>query len=149
MGKVTDITDAIVGVVETALGAGYTRLPNPYLANENAHVLLTKGYGVAIGTGTRLDREVCRIYYQRTYQIVLTKLVYSTLNNVDERADIDMAILEDFEAVFKALEANATLSSHAVTSRVESDSGIEFADSESLKFIMMTIDLTVEYQESY
>lgn len=149
MGKITDIHDALVDLVEGALDASYTRLPNPYMVMENAHTFLTKGYGIAVGAGVRLDLTSCQASYQRTFQIVLTNLVYSTVNNVDTRASIDLSILEDFQALFLALEREPSLSGVVYRTTVESDTGIEYADSDALKFIYMTIDVTVEYQESY
>lgn len=149
MGKVTDIHDALVDLVETTLGATYTRIPNPYLVMENAHTFLTKGFGIGVGSGVRLDLGTCQASYQRTYQIILTNLVYSTVNNVDTREAIDLSILEDFQALFLALERDPHIGGTVFRSTVESDTGIEFADSEALKFIMMTIDVTVEYQEQY
>lgn len=148
MSTISNIVTALTQIVSTSLPT-HTRMPNPYVVEQNAETWLNKGFGIGVGPGVREDRDLCNAYYSRTFQVVITRLVYATENNTDERASIDLSILEDFQGAFIAIEREKNLLGNAIDCRVESDGGVQFYDSERLKFIFMTIEITVSYMEKY
>lgn len=148
--KISDIYDEIVSICESSLDTTYKRIPNPYVAEENAQIILDKGFGVSIGPCERVDLDVCKMYYRRFFNIVIVRLVSATEHDVTRKEAIEKAILEDLQSVRIAIERdNNTLSGNATKTDYESDSGIEFLISPSgFKFYSLNVTLSVLYNET-
>mgnify|MGYP001393609270 CR=1 FL=1 len=149
--KISDIYDEIVSICESALDASYKRIPNPYVPEDNAQIILDKGFGVAIGPGQRINLDVCKMYYERFFNIVLVRLISATEHDVTTKEDIEKAILEDLQSVRIAIERdNNTLSGNATKTDYDSDSGIELLTSpvSGYKYYSLNVTLSVLYNET-
>jgi hypothetical protein len=146
--KIEEIYDAICDILETSL-SDYKRITNPYELTENSFLLLGKGYGIAIGPGTDTERYVgCLITERRSFAISIIRRMETTQNNLDKRVMIEKDILIDHDVLRKAFYNDSTLGSKAIKSTITDDSGINFIDSDRLKFLAIELNLEVEYQES-
>lgn len=146
--KVLDIYDAIVDLIEATLPT-HKRLPNPYVVDQNTYAQMTKGFGMAIGTGFDTERFVCDLVtWQRSFTIILVQRITTTQNNIGSRETIEKAILEDHDKLRKAFYLNSSLGEKAIKSTVSSDSGPTFVDADLLKFFTLEINLNVEYLET-
>jgi len=146
--RIEEIYDALATVIETALPA-YVRFPNPYVITENTYLHMKSGFGLAIGPGTDTERLVgCQLSWQRSFTVVLVKQVTTTQNNTALREGIEKDILDDHDALRKAVYANSTLGSRAIKTTLISDGGVNFIDGDRLKFLSMEIEIVTEYLES-
>jgi len=148
MSKIEDIRDAMIAKVETALGAGWRRLPNAYVVEENTYLQLQKGYAVRTDAGLNLELTVtprCGVMYERIFTVILIRQMTATQNNVTARDGIDQLLQDDIEALHKAFELDHTLGGIAVICTVVGDTGINFIDAERLKFLQTEINLRVQY----
>ena len=148
MTKISDIYDALDTAVSTALGSTYTRLPNPYSADENSELYLKRGYGIAFGAGAN-DRDSMGGIgsYIREFVVVLVNQVTTTDHNVDAREVLEKSFMEDHYKVWKALELDADLGGSSLTTQV-SDSGIEFAEGDRKKYFLSEFNVEVKYHET-
>ena len=149
LSKISTIYDNLQTLVGAALST-WKRLPNPYVADQNAELLLTKGYGIAIGPGrNRPDIEVgCRAYYERIFNVVLTQQITTTDHDSTARAAIEKALVEAFYAVRRAIDGDNTLSAQAVSVDYQDDSGIELLLGARAKCMSINVNFLVLYQES-
>lgn len=149
MSKISTIHDAIVTLVSTNLST-YDQLPNPYRPELNNELYLQKGFGVAVGAGQRTDRLIsCQLSWERIFQIVLTKQITTTAQNLSQLETISKDLLEDHFTILDALEKDTTLTQTAINSRIISDAGIEFLEIEDStgRYFVMVIDVLAEYLE--
>lgn len=146
--KVLTIYDAIIDQIETSLPT-YKRLPNPYVVDQNTYAQLTKGYGMAIGSGIDTKRYVCDLVtWKRNFTIILIQRITTTQNNIGSREVIEQSILRDHDTLRKAFYLNSSLGGNAIESTVSIDDGLTFVDADLLKFFTLEMNLVVEYQES-
>lgn len=145
--KIEDIYDEVCDLVEAAL-PNAKRFPNPYQMEVNALGRVDSAYGIVVGPGQNTERYVgCLISWQRTFTLRLLRKIVTTENNLGKRVTIEKGILADHDAVQKAFY-NSTLNGQVIKTIVSDDSGIEFLDGDTLKFLLMEMTITVEYQES-
>lgn len=145
--KITDVYDQIASVISTALSA-YTRLPNPYILDENSELFMSKGFAVGVGPGQNTERHVgCFTSIRRSFQFALMNKVVTTETNLTSLAAQEKALMEDQFLVIKALEKDPNLNASASSCKYASDSGIEFIEGERGKYFLVTTELTVEYFE--
>lgn len=148
MSKVSDIYNALNTLVSTTL-TSYKKLPNPYVASENANVILNKGYGIAIGAGTNTERLLgCKLSIARDFGVVLTKQIAKTDHDVAGRATQEKAIFEDQYLIIKALEENPSLSGTAAKAYFVGDGGLEVLDLETGRYFVLATQFNVEYLET-
>lgn len=145
MSKISQIHDAILSLVAGELPT-YKKLPNPYFIADNNELYLTKGYGVAVGSGSRTDRLLsCQFSWQRNFTIVLSNLVTTTDHNTTQREALVKGMLEDHTLVIEALEKDAALSGLCIKAEVFSDSGIQYLAGTTGRYFILEIDVTTEY----
>ena len=146
--RIEDIYDALATLIETTL-PGYVRFPNPYVITENTYLHMKSGYGIAIGAGVDTERFVgCQISWQRSFTVVLVKQIMTTQNITGKRELVEKEILDDHDALRKAIYLNSTLGEKAVKTTLVSDGGVSFIDGDRLKFLSMEIEIVTEYLES-
>ena len=146
--KISTIYDALVSVVGGVITT-YKRIPNPYFIDENNQLLLAKGFGIGVGSGTRRDLEVCKLAWNRIFTVVLVQQITTTDNNVNDRIDIEKAMLEDHFAIIRAIESASTLNGNDIKADVLGDSGMQFLTGDRLKYLSISIDINILYQETY
>jgi len=152
MSSISTIYDNLLSLVSTAIGGsgeGYIELPNPYNLADNNQLFLKKGYGVAIGPGVGLELHVgCRISYERIFTVVLTKEMATTDHNITARTSFNKELIEDFVLVRRALEDDPTLSQACIKTQYTADSGLEFTATDTQRFISVSIDVIIQYEEN-
>jgi hypothetical protein len=145
--KIYDIHDAIITGLSTEL-TGYARMANPYNVGDNPDIILKKSYGLAIGEGTNTKRYVgCLATWQRDYRILITQQVVNTANAVTGKAETAKQIIDAHRLVYLYFEANPNLGGTCIKAEIEGDTGIDPFENETSKYLALTINLSVEYQE--
>jgi len=144
--KIEEIYNELTTVIEAAL-PNYRRFPNPYVIEANTFLHMSAGFGIAIGPGTDTERYVgCLITQQRSFSIVLVRQMLATQNDLDTRELIEKQILDDHDALRKAIYSNSTLSGKVIETTLTDDGGVNFIDGR-LKFLSMEMNIVTEYQE--
>lgn len=147
MSKISSIHDAMVAAISGVLPS-HSRLANPYDPSDNNELYLTQGYGVGIGPGVRTDRTIsCVQSWERSFFVILTRQVTTTDHNIGDHDVIVKNLLEDHFLIFSELEKETTLSGLCIKSQVESDSGIEFVETDRSRYYLTQLDLITEYIE--
>lgn len=153
MSIISTAIDALVSRIETVLDAstnGYTRIPNPYLVEDNTELKLKKGYGVAFLNGTNTQRQVnCKFSVSRTMEVVLTRLYTGSEENAVTRASLEKLLFEDQYKIINDLEQDLTINGATMYTRWETDSGIEFVAGETGRFLMLKTQFSLEYLEDF
>lgn len=147
MSKISTLHDAIVNKVSTNL-TSYTQIPNPYDIPSNPKSLLTRGFGVSIGTGIRTDRVVgCQVSWERSFLITLVNYVNTTDTKISIRESITKGLLEDHYTLLSQFEIDAGLSGTAIDVIVNADGGVELIEFDSKPHFLMEIEIVCEYVE--
>lgn len=148
MSLVADIYDKLHVIMSTELST-YTRIPNAYEPNENPELFLRKGYGIGYGAGTNTNRQICdKFSIRRTYTIVLINQVYSTMTNSSSRGTFESSLMNDQKTLINAIENDITLTGSCINARFVGDSGIEYVDGDSNKYILIESSFDIEYLET-
>lgn len=148
MTAIADIYDAIVLKLGTNLPT-FKRIPNPYSLDENTALLLRKGYGIAIGTGTNTERYVgCLVTWQRDYTIGIVTQVVNTENDTLGRAEIEKDLIDAHDLVLKSFETDPSLGGKCIKAVITDDSGIEYISGDKGRYLALELTLRVEYQET-
>lgn len=150
MSKITDIRDALETLVAASF-TGFKKIPNPYLIERNANVFIDKGYGIAIGPAERVNLELCRMAFNRFFNIPIIHVI-GTQNDIDHREAAEQTLLEALQTFRLKLERDDnTLGGNAIKSDYEGDSGIEVIiaqDSTAPRYYLLSLSVSVLYQES-
>ena len=147
MSGVSDVFDAYVSVISTALPV-YSRIPNPYLPEENTELLLRKAFGVAFGPSLNSERFVScnRETELRTFDIILINQVLTTDDNTSARETQEKSLMEDLFLIKKAVVKDGDLQgAEAVKSKFLSDDGITFLEAERHKYYFLQAQFESEY----
>ena len=100
MSKISTIFDTLLTTI-AALYPSKTRIPNPYIIDDNSNQFLRDGYGLRISPETPSDSEFCRFSRTRTFGIVLTKEVITTDSQTSQLDTASKALLEDVYTIQK------------------------------------------------
>lgn len=146
--KVSSVYDALVTLIGTTLSS-YTKIMNPYIPEDNAEIFMVKGYGVGFGAATNTERLLaCKLSVLRNFKVVLINQVVVTDHDELGHAALEKSILEDSIKILSALETDTTLNGNAVKSKYVTDSGIEFLEGDRTKYLLLEIDVEIEYFEN-
>lgn len=149
MSKVTDIRDALNLIIETALPA-YMKLSDSIDTMDNVNVMLQKGFRVGYGAAENSSRDWCMTHIQRRRQFsfALTNAYVPNLD-ADGRQAAEDALMDDQNAVVKAVHADPELTGVAISSDFAFDNGIEYLvnDSGEKQYIMIVTTISVDYYE--
>jgi hypothetical protein len=153
MSLISSAFDAMVARVETVLDAStnnYTRLPNPYIIEDNTELKLKKGYGIALLSGTNTNRQVnCKFSVNRTMEVILTRLYTGNEENAVTKASLEKLLFEDQYKIIKDFEQDITINGQTMYTRWESDNGIEFVTGTTGRFYVLKTQFALEYLESF
>ena len=108
-----------------------------------------RGYGIGIGAGSRDDLEVCKQAWNRVFTIVLVQQVTATDHNTDARVVIEKDIVEDHFSIINAIESDTNFGGYTTKVDVLGDSGLQFLTNDRFKYLSISIDVNVLYQENY
>lgn len=148
---ITGAYDKVAALVSTTLPS-YVRLPNPYVIDANTFLhLQTDAFGLTVDPGTNTERTVgCTLVtWEQTYTIVLIKRVAFTQNDTANRVTLEKEMLTDWQLVWKAFERDPTLGGDVIEATILGHGGINFVDTERLKFLALFINLSVEHEDTY
>jgi hypothetical protein len=150
MSQISTIVDQLRLLIKTTLASRSTKeLKNPIDILSNDWVALDGGFGLDIATGLNTKRMVgCQLSISRTFNITLTNMVKSIHNDVDSRFTTEKTLLEDHYLLVKELEKNAPLAQYYTKLNYISDSGIVHVDEGKKNFLMIQLQVEIEYFES-
>lgn len=147
MSKISTIYDALITRL-TTLYPTHKRLANPYTPSENNALLLTQGWGLAVGVGVNTEEFLgCKLSIDRQFTVVHTRKYIALEADAVTKADVEKALFEDQFLLFQDLEEDITLSGLAVNVKFVSDSGLEFVQAGNDKFLLISSVLTAKYYE--
>lgn len=149
MTEISTIYEGYVTAIEAAL-SGYCRIANPYDPEENANLMLRKGYGIGFGPAQNTDRFIdCRLSLVREFFVVLVQQVALRDNDGEARAVIEKQLFEDQLAIIQAFEADPTLNGAGRPgAKFISDGGIEFLQADKAKYLLIEMQFESEYFEA-
>lgn len=151
--RITTIYDAIIVHLSTVFPvapdpAGYFRLRNPYSIEQNPSSMLIKGWAFSLGPAQNTEKYMdCNFGITRQLNVILTRRWTALEPDVERRADVEKAILEDQFLLFQSLEADNTIGQAATDVKYISDNGIEFVEADNNKFLMVNSLLELKYFE--
>lgn len=150
MSKISTILDSLRALVKTTLPTRSTKeLKNPIDILSNDLPSLDSGFGIDVSNGTNTFRQVgCNLSVSRVFNITLTNMVKSIHNDVDSRYTVEKTVLEDHYLLIKELEKNAPFATTYTKLNYLSDSGIIHVDEGKKNFLMMQIQIEIEYTEN-
>lgn len=150
MSNISTGFDAMVTRVETVLGTGYTRIPNPYNIEDNTELKLKKGYGLALRDAVNSKRQTnCKFSVNRTVEVILTRLYTGYEENAVDRASLEKLLLEDQYKIINDFEQDFSINGTTMYTRWETDGGIEFVAGETGRFLMLKTQFSLEYLETF
>lgn len=148
MTKVSDIYDRLHAVMASEF-AGYKRIPDPYELLSNPEILLRKGYAIGIGNGSNTGKQLApRITIQRDFVLSFCREHYPTQNDTTNITALEKELLEDQVTLIKYLKNNADLGGNCANAFFSADSGIQYLQAETRKFIVLENAISIEYFES-
>lgn len=148
MSKVSDIYDAYISFTEAALSS-YIRIPNPYDPEQNATLILNKGYGIGIGPADNTERLAKpKVSIARQFFVILVNQITATRQASSDRGTLEKALMEDAFTLISALEADDSLGGVAKITKFISDTGIDFLNNEREKYFSTELTFSTEYFET-
>lgn len=132
--------------IETNLPS-YARLSNVYKTENNADALLQQGFGVGIGQASRNRVMDGSLGIERDFTFTLTQALFTTENDDQAKAAIELALMNDQLVILKAFENDFTLGGAALQVAYMSDSGVQFNSAKSDKFLELKTTVSVLYIE--
>lgn len=147
--EITTISDGLVARV-AALLTSHTRLSNPYDLANNNDLVLTQGYGVALGSAAPTRRSMsCQVSVKRTFRISLTRRAPAIEGDAATRFSTERTLLEDLQTLIDDFEKNnALLTTGDYLVMYDRDTGIFPVRAGSNSYLAVTMDVTVEYQRN-
>jgi len=147
--KISSIYDNLVTLIQTAIGSDYIKLPNPYLLDENAEVLLRKAFAIGFGDGTNTEKFAgCKMSVERAFPVLVINQIAATDHDTAARATAEKALMEDVFKIIKALDLDNQLSGQAADAVFSSDGGITPMEGKRGKYFMVESQILVEYIEN-
>jgi hypothetical protein len=148
MTAISNVYTALESFVAAQLPT-YKRLANGYAIEANSELILTKGWGLAIGPGTNSNRFVgCKHSTARQVVITLTNQASATEHDLANHKAQELAILEDAYKLRKAIESDPDLATTVAIATWSDDTGIEFLEGDRFRFYRIGLTFNVEYIES-
>lgn len=147
MSIVTTIYDAYHTELASLLPS-YARIPNPKRLDDAPRMILNKGFAIIPTTGERSDREVCKFWYKRVYDIVLINQITATVSNETYLDELINSLHEDTHTVLYGIEQSSILnnSSNIFITRAVSDSGVDIVeDGEFERYLQISLQVETEY----
>ncbi len=148
--KITTIYDQIL-VELAALFTGHTRIPYAYDLGNNDDNFLRKGYGLKVGSSTKVDLALCDIAFDRTFTVVVTRESFNTGSNPTGYDDLVKELMEDLFLVQERFMAQDQLSIEASIVKIEpaGQSPIEQLEGDRVNFLTQEADFIFTIKEDY
>ena len=151
MSTISNAYDKIITRLSTILPS-HTRLTNPYAPEQNIERTLTQGYGLVMGSGERVPREIgCsnRYFVRRDFIVVLARKFFAKELNVEAKASVEKQLTEDLNLLVKDFENSVDLNENQVFDfTYVGDGGIESVFADKDNFLMIRATFRIEYHEN-
>lgn len=145
---ITTVYDALAAFVLETLPA-YKKLANPYKHEDNPSVILKKGFGIKIKSGTNSKRFVGQLHStKRTFTVILTCEMLTTEGNSAQWRAAELGIMEDAQALICAIHTSSTVAEATTNAEWTEDSGIDFVDGDRCRYLTTEIGFAIEYVEA-
>lgn len=147
----SDISTIHAGYVAVTVAAltSYVRIPNPYDPQENADLLLDKGFGLAIGEDENTGRMAKpTLSLARQFRILLINQISSHEQDVSGRSDQSLLLMEDAFTLIKAIEGDFTLNGEDHITTYQGSNGISFLIADRARYFSTELTFETEYFES-
>lgn len=152
----TKISKIIDHVLEKAKAAfpHHQRLRDPEDVSNNESSFLVKGFSILPGAGENMERELTcgRHYIGRDFEVIFTREIVGTVDNVEARDEVTKAILEDLNLLLQAIGVQPSVfladEQLAFDFRYSSDSGPKIIAKEDQPYLFIEATLRVEYAET-
>jgi hypothetical protein len=151
MSRQTTAYDAIVAALLLLYpeADGWTRIPYAYDLPSNDDNFLRKGWGVKIGSATRVDLEFCNLAFRRTVTVALSLERFNTGSDTALEDDIAKELLENiYKAQSRFYQPDQLLVEASIVKIDPTDStGVEAIDGQSATFLTMETSFDFLIQE--
>jgi hypothetical protein len=148
MSKASDIHQHYLDRLAAVLPSGYSRLSNPYKAEENADILLKQGYGVTIGKATNVAQtSKPKVLIRREFGIVLTRQYIARDDDGATKAEMEKQLIEDAALIQADLHEKFSQAGLFVLSKWLGDSGVQYVATSTERFLKTEIEFQVDYFE--
>ena len=88
--------DEIRTKIASVLGITYTELNNPYFVEDEADIMLAKGWTLGIADSNNSNRTICnKITFRRDLVITMTKRYYAPSRDITARVTAEKEIIDD------------------------------------------------------
>lgn len=150
--KISKIYDYVLDKCKAAL-TDHTRLRDPEDVSNNDATWLTKGWGIMPGAGEREDRQFScpEKFLARDFELVITRELLGTEDNVENRDEVTKLLLEDLQAVIDEIGPNPSVFVNeeqiAFDFRYDRDSGPRLISKEDKPYLFIEATLGVSYSE--
>jgi len=148
MSAITTVYDILITRIAAVL-TGHYRLSNPYKLEENAETFLRIGYGLAIGDAVNTLKPMTGcLFTQRNFILSISRRYAATESNAVAKATTEKQIMEDLFLLINDFHQNTTLTNGNRVVKFESDSGINYVQGETDKFMYTSAVISIEYFET-
>lgn len=150
--KISKIYDHVISSCKAAF-PDHQRLRDPEDISNNDAPFLTKGWGIMPADGERVDRQFScpEKFLGRDFEVVLTREIVGTEDNVEARDEVTKLLLEDLQALINQLgqQPSVFIESEqlAFNFQYERDSGPRLISKEDKPYLFIEATLGVEYSE--
>ena len=127
-----------------------TILPNSHELTDNTDVYLKNGYGVIAGDasvdslGGKVSTKVVR-----NMSMSLTKRIYDTDLQSASRISVESTLFTESLALIEAISTDKTVKEAITNIDFLGDNGIRLLEIEKIKYLTITVDFEMKYNEFY
>lgn len=149
MSVITTVRQALIDRVD-ALLPNHQRMSDPYFLAKNTDSEYRQGWGIKMGQGVNTKRQIsCHLILQKTFEIVLTRIVTGREMDHTQKELAEIALHEDLFLLIKDFESSPALGSNVVVGcDFENDSGVQFPKPNRDDILSLTAAFSVLYQEN-
>jgi len=148
MSEISDVYDAIISKM-VELFPNKPRIPNPYSLQDNPDRLLKDSWGVSVGDGSRTELSFCHLQLERSFEIVLTREMF-TIDTKEDGFDFSVkSLLEDARTVqleFYKLD-ELGIADKIDQLDISGTGPISTIFGEKYKFLSLSINITVKVSD--
>jgi hypothetical protein len=144
MSKVSTVYDRMLA----ALGEEFpslTRIPNPYLLEENNDNFLRNGFGLKVGAGAYTPFEFCSYVISRRFSVVFTRELFRVDSSPDKADDVIKELLENVKQVQDLFYAHDELGIPESILKVDITDVSEIGPVASDKFKFLTVECSFDF----
>lgn len=150
MSSIANIYNGIIANIGGDLFVDKSRIPYPYDLPSNNEKFLANGWGLKVGTATHNEQaEYGSVFAAREFSVVVTRELFSTDSDTDQKDDIGLQLLEDiFEASKRVYGTDKMGVSEISNVTLGPSSAVVEVVAGNKKFVSMEVAFNVEYFES-